>query len=136
MNAVNPDLTAFKQHGGKLLLYHGWSDQNVPPLSTINYYKSVLGQMGSGPETAEWLRLFMVPGMAHCRGGEGPNTFDIVSALEKWVEQEKAPERIIASHRTDGNVERTRPLCPYPQVAEFKGTGNTDEAANFVCNTR
>jgi feruloyl esterase len=136
MNAVNPDLTAFKQHGGKLLIYHGWSDQNVPPLSTINYYNSVLDRMGSGPKTAEWLRLFMVPGMAHCRGGDGPNTFDTVTALEQWVEQEKAPEQIIASHNTNGKVERTRPLCPYPQVAEFKGTGSTDEAANFICKTR
>jgi len=133
MNAINPDLSAFQKHGGKLLMYHGWSDQNVPPLSTIDYYKSVLDKVGSGPKTAEWLRLFMVPGMAHCRGGDGPNTFDALSALEGWVELGQAPDKIIAAHSTDGKVDRTRPLCPYPQVAAYKGNGSIDEAANFVC---
>jgi feruloyl esterase len=71
--------------------------------------------------------------MAHCRGGDGPDTFDAVSALEEWVEKGKAPDQIIASHRTAGTVDRTRPLCPYPQVARYKGTGSIDEAANFVC---
>ena len=76
----------------------------------------------------------MVPGMAHCRGGEGPNTFDTVTALEQWVEKDKAPEQIIASH-TNGRVERTRPLCPYPQIAAYQGTGSTDDAVNFICKT-
>jgi len=133
MNAINPDLSAFQKHGGKLLMYHGGSDQAVPPLSTINYYKSVLDKMGSGAKTAEWLRLFMVPGMGHCRGGDGPNTFDAVTALEDWVEKGRAPEKIIASHSSDGKVDRTRPLCPYPQVAAYQGNGSIDEAANFVC---
>ena len=78
-------------------------------------------------------RLFMAPGMGHCGGGEGPNTFDMVRALEQWVEDGKAPDRIMASHATNGVVDRTRPLCPYPQVAEYKGTGSTDEATSFVC---
>jgi feruloyl esterase len=91
MNAVNPDLKAFKQRGGRLLIYHEWSDQNVPPLSTINYYMSVLNRMGSGPQTAEWLRLFVVPGMAHCRGGEGPNIFDTVTALEQMGRAGEGP---------------------------------------------
>ena len=75
----------------------------------------------------------MAPGMAHCGGGEGPNTFEMVRALEQWVEQGKAPDQIIASHATDGVVDRTRPLCPYPQIAVYTGTGSTNEAANFVC---
>ena len=80
-------------------------------------------------------RLFMAPGMGHCRGGEGPNTFDMVAALEAWVERGQAPNQIVASHATNGVVDRTRPLCPYPQVAVYKGSGSTDEAANFVCRT-
>ena len=132
MNATNPDLTAFRQRGGKLLLYHGWRDQNFSAQSTINYYKSVLDTMGS-VQSAEWLRLFLAPGMGHCGGGEGPNAFDAVTALEQWVEHGKAPDVIIASHRTDGKVDRTRPLCPYPQVAKYQGTGSIDEAANFRC---
>jgi feruloyl esterase len=75
----------------------------------------------------------MVPGMAHCRGGEGPNTFDALSALEQWVEKGAVPSQIIASHATNGVVDRTRPLCPYPQVATYKGTGSIDDAASFVC---
>jgi feruloyl esterase len=75
----------------------------------------------------------MAPGMGHCRGGEGPNVFDPVAALEQWVEQKKAPEQIVASHVTNGTVDRTRPLCPYPRVATYKGTGSIDEAANFSC---
>ena len=133
INAINPDLSAFKQHGGKLLMYHGWSDGNFSALTTINYYKSVLDKMGSGSQTAEWLRLFLVPGMGHCGGGEGPNTFDGITALEQWVEKGKAPDQIIASRMADGKVIRSRPLCPYPQVAQYKGSGSSDDAANFVC---
>ena len=75
----------------------------------------------------------MAPGMGHCGGGEGPNTFDMVGALEQWVEHGRAPDQIVASHSTSGAVDRTRPLCPYPQVAVYTGTGSIDEAANFVC---
>jgi hypothetical protein len=92
-----------------------------------------LDKIGSGAKTAEWLRLFMVPGMGHCRGGDGPNTFDAVTALEDWVEKGRAPDKIIASHSSDGKVDRTRPLCPYPQMSAYKGNGSIDEAANFVC---
>jgi feruloyl esterase len=131
-NAINADLAAFNRRGGKLLLYHGWSDQHFSALSTINYYTSVVEKMGS-VQTSEWLRLFLAPGMGHCGGGEGPNAFDAVTALEQWVEHSSAPKQIIASHRTDGKVDRTRPLCPYPQVAKYKGSGSIDEAANFSC---
>jgi len=133
INAVNPDLTRFARHGGKLLMYHGWSDGSVAPRASVNYYTSVVKTMGGPAQTGDWVRLFMVPGMGHCGGGEGPNTFDTVAALEQWVERGKAPDRIIASRVTGASVERTRPLCPYPQIATYAGTGSIDEAASFAC---
>lgn len=133
MNATDPNLSAFFAHDGKLLLYHGWSDANVPPLNTIKYYNSVVDTMGGAQKVANNIRLFMEPGMGHCGGGEGPNVFDKVSPLDQWVEQKKAPDSIIASHTTGGKADRTRPLCPYPQVAKYKGSGSIDEAANFSC---
>ena len=132
-SAVNPDLSKFVQRKGKLLLYHGWTDGTVSPLTSVNYYNRVLDKMGGTAKTSNWLRLFMVPGMGHCGGGDGPNTFDTVTALEQWVEKGKAPDQIIASHSTAGKVDRTRPLCPYPQVAKYKGSGSIDDAANFDC---
>jgi feruloyl esterase len=132
INATDRNLKPFLSHG-KLLIYHGWSDPNVPPLSTVKYYKSVVDTLGGTKKTMDSMRLFMEPGMGHCRGGEGPDTFDVVSALEQWVERGKAPEQMIASHRTNGAVDRTRPLCPYPQVAKYKGSGSIDDAANFTC---
>jgi feruloyl esterase len=132
-NATDPNLTPFMSHGGKLLIYHGWADQQVVPMSTINYYDSVLRTMGGSAQTPNWLRVFMVPGMGHCRGGDGPNTFDTVSALETWVEHGKAPDQIIASHSAAGQIDRTRPLCAYPMAARYKGTGSIDDAANFAC---
>jgi len=126
-------MKAFFSHGGKLLLYHGWSDPNVPTLNTIKYYNSVIDAMGGAANASKSIRLFLEPGMGHCGGGEGPNVFDKVTALEQWVEQGKAPEKIVASHSSNGKVDRTRPLCPYPQVAKYTGTGSIDDAANFVC---
>jgi feruloyl esterase len=140
INATDPNLKPFLAHHGKLLLYHGFSDPNVPPRATINYYKSVIDTLtGAGPSDAgpgplsDSIRLFMVPGMGHCGGGEGPNTFDMMSALDQWKEQGRAPARIVASHRAAGKIDRTRPLCPYPQVAKYKGAGSIDDEANFVC---
>ena len=133
MNATDPDMKAFFSRGGKLILYHGWSDPLVPPVNTVKYYNSVVTYMGGAAKTSNSIRLFMAPGMGHCGGGEGPNVFDKVAALERWVEQGQAPDVFIASHSTNGTVDRTRPLCPYPQVARYKGTGSIDEAANFVC---
>jgi feruloyl esterase len=132
-NATDPNLTAFMSRGGKLLIYHGWADQQVVPTSTINYFGDVLDTMGGAAKTSEWLRVFMAPGMAHCRGGDGPNSFDALTALETWVEKGKAPDQIIASHSVAGKVDRTRPLCAYPMVARYKGTGSIDQAANFAC---
>lgn len=131
MDAVNPDLRPLQRRGGKLILYHGWSDPDISPINTINYYQQVEAMVGR--DTPEFARLFMVPGMNHCGGGAGPNTFDGLTALEEWVEDGIAPEKIIASHSTDGALDRTRPLCPYPQVAVYGGRGSTNNAANFAC---
>jgi feruloyl esterase len=133
LNATDPDLTAFNELGGKLILWHGWADQNIAPRNSINYYNSVVAVVGSEDETQEFLRLFMVPGMGHCSGGPGPGTFDALAALEQWVEEGVAPEQITGTHLTKGVVDLSRPLCPYPQVAQYTGTGSTAEAENFVC---
>jgi feruloyl esterase len=140
LDAFNPDLTRFRQRGGRLILYHGWSDPSITPLNTIAYYESVVSSLrGKGRAqdaeklAHEFIRLFMVPGMLHCSGGPGPNTFDMLSALETWVEQGRAPDSVIASHSTNGVKDRTRPLCVYPKVAVHTGRGSTDDAANFVC---
>lgn len=142
LDANDPDLRPLRDAGGKLLLYHGWSDADISPLGTIDYYEEVVRTVGGGAdaagalaETQEFFRLFMAPGMGHCRGGPGPDRFDALSALEAWVEEGRAPERIVASKVEDGAVVRTRPLCPYPQVARWSGAGSTDDAANFRCVT-
>jgi len=135
VDAVDPDLRPLRARGGKLIVYHGFSDPDISPTNSINYYESVVKTIGGLEETQEFARLFMVPGMQHCAGGPGPNTFDTLTALEQWVEQGKAPEKIIASHLTSGVVDRTRPLCPYPQVAIYTGSGSTDVASNFACRS-
>jgi feruloyl esterase len=133
MNSVDPNLQPLFAHGGKLLQYHGWADPGIPPGSSVNYYKSVLEAMRGKAKVNDSYRLFMVPGMGHCGGGDGTSTFDMVSALDQWVVQGKAPDQIMASKVVSGAVVRTRPLCPYPQVANYKGSGSTDDAANFSC---
>jgi feruloyl esterase len=133
LTAIDPkSMSPFFQRGGKLLTYQGWSDQDISPLASVNFYKSVKSSLGD-PAVSSSMRLFMVPGMGHCGGGEGPNTFDMMVPLEQWVEKGQAPTRIEASHSTNGTIDRTRPLCPYPQVARYKGTGSIDEAENFTC---
>jgi feruloyl esterase len=136
-NAVNPDLTAFKAKGGKMIQYHGWSDPDITPLNSINYYESVAKAQGGDIQglknTQEFYRLFMVPGMQHCSGGPGATTFDMLDSLDRWADKGIAPEKVIASKVTNGAVERTRPLCPYPQEARWNGAGSTDDAANFSC---
>ena len=106
LNAKNPDLTAFLKRGGRLIQYHGWNDPQIAPGFSLRYYRSVAEQMGS---VDAFYRLFMVPGMAHCSGGEGTSSFDMLSALERWVEQNQPPDRIAAARVNDGHVERTRP---------------------------
>jgi len=149
LNATDPDLRRFRTRGGKLILYHGWNDPAISPLNTINYYKSVLADMGA--QNAEsFVRLYMVPGMQHCFPGLGPNSFGqlgtttakglehgIYAALERWVETGTAPGDIIATKYAEDDAAKevlmTRPLCPYPQVARYKGIGDTNDDANFVC---
>jgi feruloyl esterase len=129
INAANPNIKPFLAHGGKLLMYHGWADPGVPPLASVNYYKTAVDTVGGEGKTKDSIRLFMVPGMGHCGGGEGPNTFDMMAPMTAWRENGQPPERIIASRPG-----RTRPLCAYPTVAKYKGTGSIDDAENFVCS--
>ncbi|HET7594975.1 MAG TPA: tannase/feruloyl esterase family alpha/beta hydrolase, partial [Stellaceae bacterium] len=166
LNATDPDLGRFKAHGGKLILYHGQADAIVAPQDTINYYNEVVAtQRGEGDddgdrhdrraleETQDFARLFLAPGMSHCGGGPGPNVFngadnlggpqdpdhDVLSALDRWVTQGVAPEKIIATKYVNDNpaagIAMTRPLCVYPQLARYKGAGDTSNAANFVCRS-
>src|SRR5262249_52673785 len=123
VDVMDPDVARFVSHGGRIVMYHGWSDPLVPPRASIDKYLSIEKALGGAEAAARSARLFMAPGMGHCGGGEGPNTFDAVGALEAWVERDAAPERIVASHLTNGTVDRSRPLCPYPQVAQYAGSG-------------
>jgi hypothetical protein len=148
LDATDANLAAFNARGGKLILYHGWNDAAISALNTINYYNSVISRMGQA-ETNAFSRLYMVPGMQHCGGGPGANSFgqlgqgaadsqhNVELALEQWVEQGMAPSAIVATKYVEDDpakgVKFTRPLCPYPKVAKYKGTGDTNDAANFVC---
>jgi feruloyl esterase len=125
------DLSAFKAHGGKLLLYHGWNDTAISPENTINYYQNVLQKMG--PKQDSWMKLYMVPGMNHCQGGVGTDQFNKMAVMERWREGGTGPEQILAAHVSGNNVDMSRPLCPYPQVATYKGVGSTNDAASFTC---
>jgi feruloyl esterase len=136
LNALDPNLKPFLDRGGKLIQFHGWADPQISPANSTQYYTRVADALGGAASVHGSYRLFMAPGMGHCGGGEGPNTFDMVAALEQWVEHGKAPDQILASHSTNGAVDRTRPLCPYPQLATYKGSGSIDDAANFVCGGR
>ncbi len=151
LDAVNPNLSAFRSHGGKLILYHGWSDPAIPALNTVNYYEAVIGSVDRA-NADSFVRLYMVPGMQHCFGGpgadafgQGPDTWtpdpqrNAQASLENWVEKGTAPGILIASKTKDagpatqGSVVMTRPLCPYPQSAKYKGSGEPNRAENFVC---
>lgn len=147
LNASDPNLKAFSERGGKLILYHGWSDAGLPPLNTISYFESVAARLGERQANG-FIRLYMAPGVQHCSGGPGPDNFgqmvskqrtdarhDLTLALEKWVEEGIGPAEIIATRMpsANGTPKRTRPLCPYPQVARYTGNGSTDEAPNFKC---
>ncbi len=141
VDAADPDLSAFRDRGGKLLVYHGWSDPDISPLASIQYFENVVDRQASAhpgsanalARTQDYFRLFMVPGMGHCRGGPGPDRFDALSALENWVENGVAPDSIMASKVEAGITTRTRPLCVYPEVAQFDGSGDSDDGNNFYC---
>jgi feruloyl esterase len=135
VDSHNPDLRAFKAHGGKLLLYQAWEETAIPPRSLVDYYKSVLATMGDTKQTRDFVRLFMVPGMGMCPGfGTGSNgAFDALDVVTKWRETGVAPDKIIASHRVAGVVDRTHPACPYPQAAIYDGKGDPFDAASFTC---
>jgi Tannase and feruloyl esterase len=131
LDATNPDLSAFAKRGGKIVGYFGWADPALNPMMGVNYYESVTKQMSAA--TRDFYRLFMVPGMFHCGGGVGVSTFDALTPLVSWVEKGTAPGSILGTRLVDGKPVRTRPLCPYPEVARYKGSGSVDDAVNFSC---
>ncbi|MDR3513998.1 MAG: tannase/feruloyl esterase family alpha/beta hydrolase [Caulobacteraceae bacterium] len=134
LNAYAPDLGAFRKHGGKLIQYHGWADPAIPPRDSIEYFGRVQARMG---DTADFYRLFLAPGMLHCSGGAGPNVLPTLQAITAWVEQGKAPDVLVATkYRSDSpalGVERTRPLCAYPKLAQWDGKGERDRAESWRC---
>jgi len=127
-----PDLRAFHARGGKLIVYHGWADQGISPSFVLDYYAKVQAYSGGLDKTRDWFRVFMVPGMHHCRGGNAPNTFDFMPPVVAWVEHATAPVQVVATQRENGKVVRTRPLVPYPQVVRYAGKGDVNDAANWV----
>jgi len=133
LSPTNADLKKFGASGKKLLLYHGWADPAISAYGTIDYYNKVVGTVGGKQKADNFVRLFLAPGMHHCAGGPGPNSFDAIAAMEQWVEKGVAPDKLIASRSVDGKVLRTRPLCPEPQVAKYVGSGSIDAAENFRC---
>jgi hypothetical protein len=133
VNNYDPDLRPYFARGGKILGYQGWSDGMNSPLNHIGYYEKVATVMGGANALASSYRLFLVPGMEHCGGGEGTSSFDLLGVLDDWVVKRKAPDSIPAARIRNGNVDRTRPLCPYPRQAVYRGSGSTDDASNFSC---
>ena len=130
----NADLTAFRDRGGKAIIWHGWADQLITAEGTVDYYTRVQHQMGGAKKAAEFIRLFMAPGVAHCGGGAGPAPANPIDALLAWVEDGKAPDTIPAIRRDQSAITQSRPLCAYPLVAKYKGSGSTDQAASFTCS--
>jgi feruloyl esterase len=125
-------LKTFFDRGGKLLMYHGWADASVPPLDSVEYFQTIVKQLGEGV-VGKSVQLYMIPGMYHCGGGPGTDTFDKTAVIEDWLVRGAAPDKIIASHLTSGRVDRTRPLCPYGEMATYKGSGSIDQAGSFIC---
>ncbi len=134
MASETPDLSAFRNSGGKILMWQGWADQLIMPQGSIMYYDAVTNFMGGGyAQTQQFFRHFLAPAVGHCSGGNGPQPQNLLQSVVDWVEQGIAPDRITASRTLSGGALQTRPLCPYPAVAKYTGSGSTDDAANFVC---
>lgn len=131
VNANDTDLSRFRRRGGKLLMTYGWADPVLQPMMGVTYYEQAVAR--NGPGTPDFFRLFMVPGMGHCGGGYGTDRFDSLTALVEWVEKGKAPDSLRATRVVNDREVRSRPLCPYPQVARYSGQGSVDEASNFGC---
>jgi len=131
LNATDANLDAFKARGGKLVMYHGWSDPALSALATTKYYEQVLARDAAA---SDYARLFMMPGVQHCQGGPGPDRVDWNAVIDDWVEKGAAPDRIIATKMATGKVARSRPLCAYPLRAVYKGSGSIDDAPNFSCS--
>jgi feruloyl esterase len=132
----SPDLTAFRDRGGKVIIWHGWADQLISADGTVDYYTRVQREMGGAKKAAEFIRLFMAPGVAHCGGGAGPMPTGQLEALISWVEENRAPERLLATRPAQNGVPaRSRPVCAYPLVPKYRGSGSTDDVANFTCST-
>jgi feruloyl esterase len=132
MQAIDPDLTPFFGQGGKLLMYHGWNDPLISPFNSVNYFTAAVHEAG-GEAAENAIRLFMMPGVNHCAGGAGTDTWDKLAVLDRWRSGGAAPDRVDASHLTDGQADKTRPLCAYPQVAVYMGSGDVNDAASFEC---
>lgn len=130
LNATDPNLDAFKAHGGKMILWHGWADSGLTPLASIRYHEQVYAR---DPNASDYFRTFMLPGVLHCSGGVGPDVVDWPSVIDQWVENGNAPDRVIARKVANGQTTQTRPLCAYPKKAEYTGSGSTDDEKNFVC---
>ena len=130
-DAEDINLRAFRAAGHKLIMTHGWADQILQPMMSVDYYEQAV--TANGPDGEDFMRLFMIPGMTHCAGGAGPDQHDPLSAIIDWVEADKAPAQMIARKIENGQVTRSRPLCPYPEVARYDGRGSIDDAANFTC---
>ena len=152
--ADSPDLSAFQEHGGKLIHYHGWHDPAIPATSSIRYYESVASHMGGRNKIDSFYRMFLGTGVSHCRDGAGPNAIngasglpspsrdpkvDVVEALVEWVENGIAPEQITATRYVDNDpdkgIDSQRPWCPYPAVARYDGSGDRKQAASYACVT-
>ena len=129
-DATDADISRFTKRNGKLIMYQGWAEPGIPPGNLLKYYEQIQ-QKTSGAKDS--VRVFMVPGMGHCGGGNGASTFDMVASLDAWREGGKAPQEVNASRVRDGKIDRTRPVCAWPMVAKYKGRGSIDDAANFVC---
>ncbi len=143
LDSTDPDVRPFLRRGGKLLMYHGWTDTAIPPGNTLRYYAQVLKAVGT--RYARSVRLFMMPGVDHCGDGKGPDEVDFVAALDRWREGRTRPERLIARKHDNKiafysqmptKVLRSRPVCAWPRAAQYKGTGSTDDAANFECRAK